>query len=164
MIDRAREINARAAIEYCVADIESLHFPQGGFGAVISSLVLHCLEDIGPLFLGIFSWLRAGGRFVFTVERPVFTAEGSQQRVLDEGGEIARFPVDNYCVEGKRETVFSGERVSKFHRTLTACFGALTSARFRVSDLVEPAPPKDMLGRPGMRDELRRPMMPILRA
>lgn len=164
MIERARGINAHAAIEYRVADIVSLRFDENSFDAVISSLVLHYLEDIGPLFRRVFSWLRAGGRFVFTVEHPVFTAEGSQQWVLDERGQIAHFPVDNYYLEGRREAVFLGERVVKHHRTLTTYFRALTGAGFAVRDLVEPAPPEDMLEQPGMRDELRRPMMLIFSA
>ncbi|MBC8559340.1 hypothetical protein H8710_04565 [Clostridiaceae bacterium NSJ-33] len=35
----------------------------------------------------------------------------------DEAGNILHFPVDRYFDEGKRETMFLGEPVTKYHRT-----------------------------------------------
>ena len=37
-------------------------------------------------------------------------------------------------------------------------------AGFTVLDLAEPQPPEDMMDLPGMRDEMRRPMMLLLKA
>ena len=48
--------------------------------------------------------------------------------------------------------------------TLTTVFGALLEAGFVIRKVVEPQPPEDMMERPGMKDELRRPMMLIVAA
>lgn len=48
---------------------------------------------------------------------PVFTAYGTQDGIMMEAGEILHFPVNNYYY-GKRKA-FSGEEVTKYHRTLT---------------------------------------------
>ena len=72
--------------------------------------------------------------------------------------------VDNYYYEGKREAVFLGEKVIKYHRTLTTYVNTLLKTGFALESLVEPAPPKNMLDLPGMEDEMRRPMMLLVRA
>lgn len=67
--------------------------------------------------------------------------------------------------EGKREAVFLGEKITKHHRTLTTYIRGLTSADFRLTALVEPEPPAEMLQSiTEMRDELRRPMMLLVSA
>ena len=66
--------------------------------------------------------------------------------------------------EGKREAVFLGEKVIKYHRTLTTYVNTLLKTGFTLESLVEPAPPENMLDLPGMEDEMRRPMMLLVRA
>ena len=73
--------------------------------------------------------------------------------------------MDNYYIEGERQAVFLGERVTKYHRTLTSYVGVLLSNGFALTGLAEPQPPEEMIDTiPGMADELRRPMMLILAA
>ena len=144
--------------------MEDLRFPDGSFDVVLSSLAFHYVEDFGPLVRNINRWLAPGGSFVFSVEHPVFTAYGSQDWYYGPDGEILHFPVDNYYMEGRREAVFLGERVVKYHRTLTTYLDALLQNGFQILRVVEPQPPEDMLDLPGMRDELRRPMMLLVKA
>ena len=108
--------------------------------------------------------LKAGGNLVFTVEHPVFTAHGTQDWYYNEKGEILHFPVDNYYYEGKRTAVFLGEKVIKYHRTLTTYLNTLLSNSFIINQIVEPQPPENMMDIPGMADEMRRPMMLIVSA
>ena len=61
--------------------------------------------------------------------------------------------------EGKREAVFLGERVIKYHRTLTTYLDTLLQLGFSLQRVVEPQPPETMLELDGMKDEMRRPMM-----
>ena len=98
------------------------------------------------------------------MEHPVFTSCGSQDWYYGEDGQILHFPVDNYYIEGRRDAVFLGEHVVKYHRTLTSYLDALLQNGFALRRVVEPAPPEDMLDLPGMRDELRRPMMLLVSA
>lgn len=164
MLERARRQHGGGAIEYRQAAMEDLAFPDGSFDVVLSSLAFHYVRDLGPLVENIARWLVKGGSFVFSVEHPVFTAYGSQDWYYGADGEILHFPVDNYYVEGARGAVFLGEHVVKYHRTLTTYLDALLQNGLSIRRVVEPQPPEDMLDLPGMRDELRRPMMLLVSA
>ena len=72
--------------------------------------------------------------------------------------------MDNYYYEGKREAVFLGEQVTKYHRTLTTYLETLLNSGFLLQHVVEPQPPENMMDLPGMRDEMRRPMMLLVSA
>lgn len=100
----------------------------------------------------------------FAVEHPVFTAYGSQVWFYSDSGEILHFPVDRYYYEGPRQAVFLGEKVTKYHKTLTTYLDGLLQAGFSIERVVEPQPPEEMRDQPGMKDEMRRPMMLIIAA
>lgn len=144
--------------------MEDLRFPADSFDVVLSSLAFHYVRDFGALVREIKGWLRTGGSFVFSVEHPVFTAYGSQDWYYGENGQILHFPVDNYYLEGARDAIFLGEHVVKYHRTLTTYLDTLLKSGFLLRRVVEPQPPESMLELPGMRDELRRPMMLLIAA
>lgn len=110
--------------------------------------------------------LSAGGRFVFSVEHPVFTAQGAQEWHCDAQGNHLHWPVDSYFSEGVRKAVFLGEEVMKYHKTLTTYVNGLLQNGFELLELVEPQPEPGLLeAYPEiMRDELRRPMMLIVSA
>lgn len=101
---------------------------------------------------------------MFSAEHPVFTAYGTQDWYYDDDGKILHFPVDNYYYEGKREAVFLGEKVIKYHRTLTTYINSLIEAGFSIQHVIEPQPPAAMMELPGMPDEMRRPMMLLVSA
>ena len=61
-------------------------------------------------------------------------------------------------------TVFLGEEVAKQHHTLTQILGGLLAFGFTLTAVEEAVPDPAMLGLPGMRDEMRRPMMLLVRA
>ena len=165
MLAVAQKEHAAPPIEYCRMAMEDADFADGSFDVALSSLAFHYVADFGALVRKTAHWLRPGGDFVFSCEHPVFTAEGSQDWCRDENGKILHFPVDNYYMEGERQAVFLGERVTKYHRTLTDYVGALLSNGFMLTGLAEPQPPQEMIDAiPGMADELRRPMMLILAA
>lgn len=159
MLQRAGQLNPAPQITYQRAAMEDLRFAAGSFDVVLSSLAFHYVEEFGPLVERIYSWLAPGGDLVFSVEHPVFTAYGTQDWYYNEKGEILHFPVDNYYYEGRREAIFLGEKVIKYHRTLTTYLDTLLRAGFELRRMVEPQPPESMMDLPGMKDEMRRPMM-----
>lgn len=164
MLETAREKNADPNIEYRRIAMEDLEFPEGTFDVVISSLAFHYVRDFTMLAENIFRWLKPDGDLVFSVEHPVFTAYGNQDWYYDENGKILHFPVDNYYYEGKREAVFLGKTVTKYHRTLTTYLDTLLQMGFRIQHIIEPQPPEDMMDLPGMKEEMRRPMMLLVSA
>ena len=164
MLNMAREKNADEKIEYKCIAMEELDISERTFDVVISSLAFHYVKDFDGLVHNISRWLKLGGSFVFSVEHPVFTAYGSQDWYYDENGNILHFPVDNYYYEGEREAVFLGEKVIKYHRTLTTYLNALLENGFEICGVTEPQPPENMMDMEGMKDEMRRPMMLLIGA
>ena len=164
MLSAAAERNGHEKIEYRRSAMEDLAFDEGTFDVVISSLAFHYVKDFETVAANISRWLVPGGRLVFSAEHPVFTSYGTQDWYYDEGGNILHFPVDHYYEEGERDAVFLGEHVTKYHRTLTTYLNTLLQNGFDLKDIIEPKPPEEMLDLPGMRDEMRRPMMLIVGA
>lgn len=165
MLERAEEANSRpGVIEYRNIAMEDLDLPGSSFDVILSSLAFHYIEDFPAMARRISSWLVPGGSFIFSAEHPVFTAAGSQDWYYGDDGSIMHFPVDRYFYEGKRDAVFLGHHVVKYHRTLTTYIRALIAAGFAIDDVSEPQPPQSMMDIPGMKDEMRRPMMMIISA
>lgn len=165
MLETARTRNPHPAIEYRQLAFEDAQFEPERFDVVLCSLMLHYLEDYGVFLDRIHDWLVPGGTLIYTVEHPVFTAQGPQDWHYGPRGEKLHFPVDRYYLEGRREAVFLGERVIKYHRTLTTYVDGLAEHGFRLLRLCEPQPTPEMVREvPGMANELRRPMMLIVKA
>ena len=122
-------------------------------------------EDLLHVFSLVNNYLDPGGIFLFSCEHPVFTAQGSQDWLYDEKGEIRCFPVDRYYYQGERDAIFLGEHVRKYHRTFTGYLKPLLKLGFTVTDFEEPMPTEEARRTiPGMEDEMRRPMMMIIKA
>lgn len=165
MLARAKELTPSERVSYVCVPIEDVQYAPESFDVIISSLTFHYLSSFEPVCRKAYHWLANGGSFVFSVEHPVFTAYGSQDWIYGEQGEIDHWPVDRYFEEGMREAVFLGERVVKYHRTLTSYLGDLIMAGFKLKAVVEPKPDDTKLKSvPGMANELRRPMMLIVSA
>lgn len=164
MLKVAEQKNTFPNITYLQASMEAVTFAPASFDSVISSLAFHYIPAFDPLVKRIAKWLVPDGQFIFSVEHPVFTAEGSQDWIYDELGEISHFPVDHYFYEGQRTAHFLDKPVTKYHRTLTSYLDTLLTNGFQITRVVEPQPPKNMWDLPGMQDEMRRPMMLIIKA
>lgn len=165
MIAKAREINASSVVEYEVASIEDYSCPECEFDVVISSLAFHYVESFADVAAKIYRMLRPGGTFVFSVEHPIFTAYGNQDWIYADDGRRMHWPVDRYFAEGKREAVFLGEKVVKYHKTLTTYINTLLQSGFCINEVVEPEPSQDALALyEEMKDELRRPIFLIVSA
>lgn len=165
MLQEAAQLNNSDVIEYYQSGIEDFDYPNESFDVVISSLALHYIENLDEIFQRIYRTLLPGGLLIFTIEHPIFTAYGSEDWFYNEDGVPLHWPVDHYFTEGYRETRFLGEKVIKYHHTLTTLLQGLIQNGFTIKDVMEPQPTEEMLQTiPGMKEELRRPMMIILSA
>jgi SAM-dependent methyltransferase len=163
MLEKAREINNMEGIEYVRKALEDVEYPAEKFDVILSSLTFHYIESFDLITEKIYKWLKPKGHFVFSVEHPVFTAEGTQDWAYGTDGEKLHWPVDRYFIEGKRNTTFLGENVVKYHRTLTSYLNALLKQGFKIKEVIEAEPSEEMLKEfSEMKEELRRPMMLLI--
>lgn len=164
MLEVAKARNADPVIQYQVCSMEEYSYPPEEFDLVISNLALHYIADLDGVYQKVYGTLKPGGTFLLNIEHPVFTAGVGQSWVTDKDGRPLYWPVDRYYYPGERETVFLGQKVLKYHHTLTQILGGLLRAGFRLEAVEEAVPPEEMMCLPGMADELRRPMMLLVKA
>jgi len=164
MLERARRENPHPNITYARCGIEEYGYPAEACDLVVSNLALHYVEDLEGVYRNVWRTLAPGGVFLFNIEHPVFTAGIREDWVYDGAGAPLYWPVDNYYYPGPRETVFLGETVQKQHHTLTQILNPLPRLGFRLEAVEEAMPPEDLRALPGMADEMRRPMMLLVRA
>lgn len=165
MLERARATTNDPEIEYRRSAIEEIDFPVEAFDLVLSSLALHYVERFDIVCQRVHHCLAADGSFVFSVEHPMFTALAAQQWYLGPEGERLHWPVDDYQKEGPRQTQWLADDVVKYHRTVATYVNTLIDSGFRISKLLEPEPPPEMLAeQPDWKDERRRPMFLLIAA
>lgn len=164
MLQEARDKTDSPRIEYVQMPIEAVDYRENSFDVVISSLAFHYIAPFEDICRKVNRCLVRGGDFVFSVEHPVFTAQGDQQWYRDASGHRLHWPVDRYFAEGARKAIFLGEEMTKYHRTLTTYVNSLIQQGFEIVKLVEPQPADFLMDQPGMKDELRRPMMLLIAA
>ena len=164
MIGEAGKRNADGRITYRVCALEDYEYPEETFDLVVSNLVLHYAEDLNGIYRKVYRTLKKGGDFLMNIEHPVFTGSVMEEWIRDEEGNALYWPVDDYFYPGRRETVFLGKKVVKQHHTLTQILGGLLKCGFTLTAVEEAYPDPAMLDLPGMKDEMRRPMMLFVKA
>jgi SAM-dependent methyltransferase len=164
MLARARDTTTDAAISYLKADMASAELPQGAFDLAYSSLALHYVEDLGGLLAKAHRALAPGGRLVFSVEHPIFTAP--RQPAWSAGADGRKtWPVDSYLCEGPRRTDWLAKDVIKQHRTLATYLNLLLQLGFALSHIEEWGPTDEQIAaRPTLADERQRPMFLLVSA
>jgi SAM-dependent methyltransferase len=157
MLGRARAMTTDRAISYLQADLERLCLEPAAFDLAYSSLALHYVTDLAGLFAKVCEALMPGGRLVFSVEHPIFTAPTRPSwAIAADGGKT--WPVDAYLVEGPRTTDWLKEGVVKQHRTLGTYLKLLIRSGFAIADIEEWGPSDAQIAaRPSLADERRRP-------
>jgi len=164
MINEAKSRNAAENITYRVCSLEEYEYPKDVYDFVISNLALHYIADLDSIFEKVFQTLKPDGIFLFNIEHPVFTAGINEDWLYDQNGTPSAWPIDNYFYPGERKTLFLGQCVTKQHHTLTQILMGIIHAGFSLEHIEEARPPEEMMNLAGMKDEMRRPMMLLVRA
>lgn len=158
MLERARSTTQDAAITYQRADGESLMLPEAAFDLIYSSLVLHYIVEIERLLVMLHRALRPGGRFIFSMEHPIYTAPSSPRWMIDAAGHRT-WPLDNYSLEGPRVTDWLVKGVVKQHRTIGTMLTLLLRHGFTLTHVEEWCPTDQQIeDRPELTAERERPM------
>jgi len=166
MLALARAEWAHSRVTYCREALETVAFPPARFDLVVSSLVLHYVDDYPGLVRRIAEWLTPGGVFVYSTEHPIYTARlPGDGWVLDDAGRRTRWALDRYSDEGAREESWFVPGVRKIHRTLATLINGLVDVGLVVERILEPIPSEQWLrDHPLAVDERRRPIFLLVRA
>ena len=164
MIEEAKKRNTDPLIQYRICGIEEYEYPENTWDCVVSNLALHYIEHLDSVFQNVHKTLKRDGIFLFNIEHPCFTAGVNQDWIYSNEGKPLYWPIDNYFIPGERITRFLGCDVTKQHHTLTQILMGLLNHGFGLQAIVEAQPSKDMINFPGMEDELKRPMMLLVKA
>lgn len=164
MIAKAKLENSDERITYKVMGLEEYEYPADTYDFVISNLVLHYIEDLDEIYEKVYRTLKRGGVFLFNIEHPVFTAGINEDWIYASDGTLKAWPVDDYFYPGERTTNFLGHSVPKQHHTLTQILMGVLNAGFTLKNVEEAQPPAWMKNLPEMENEMRRPMMLLVKA
>lgn len=164
MIGEAKKRNSDSRITYKICGIEDYEYPENCWDCVLSNLALHYIADLDHVFANVYRTLKPGGIFLFNIEHPSFTSGVGQDWIYSEDGRPKYWPIDNYFMPGERKTHFLGCEVIKQHHTLTQILMGILNSGFALEAVEEAEPPEEMMDIPGMADEMRRPMMLLVRA
>ena len=157
MLARARGEADDPAITYRNADMEKLDLPANSFNLVYSSLALHYVGNLNGLMLQVDRSLVRGGRLVFSVEHPIFTAPSDPNWSPNAAGRNI-WPVDGYLDEGPRSTNWLAQGVIKQHRTLATYINMLVGLGFSILYIEEWGPTEEQIAaQPNWADEQQRP-------
>jgi ubiquinone/menaquinone biosynthesis C-methylase UbiE len=179
MLDTARKMTAeedakegggspRGTIAYQQADLESLKLPDEAaqsYDLVFSSLALHYLEHLPELMTEVHRVLKPGGKFVFNVEHPIYTAPSKPSIVIEPETDRWYWPLDDYQVEGLRTTNWLAEGVRKQHRTMATYINLLLRQGFELTHLDEWCPTQaDLERKPKWKSNIVRPTFLLVAA
>jgi SAM-dependent methyltransferase len=157
MLARARADTDDPVITYTQADLEHLDVSPASFDLVFSSLALHYIERLEALLSTVHRALVPGGRLVFSVEHPIYTAPADPKWSVDAEGRRT-WPVDRYLEEGPRSTDWLTKGVIKQHRTVATYLTLLLRRGFAILHVEEWGPTDTQIaGRPSLADERQRP-------
>lgn len=157
MLERARSMTWDDGIAYARADLEGFAPPRTAFDLIYSSLALHYVENLGGLMAKVRNALVPGGRLVFSVEHPIFTAPTRQDWIEDEDGRRT-WQLDAYGVEGPRRTNWLADGVIKQHRKLATYINMLVDLGLAIVHVEEWGPSDaDLEEHPDWKDERERP-------
>jgi len=164
MLERARTSTEGGGIVYDRADLDRVELAPASFDLVYSSLALHYLEDLDRLLAQVHRALVGGGRLVFSVEHPIYTAPSDPKWSTDAAGRKT-WPVDGYLVEGPRSTDWLAKGVIKQHRTLATYLTLLLRTGFTIAHVEEWGPTDAQItARPALAEERQRPAFLLVSA
>lgn len=162
MLNEAQSRILFSNVEWICSALEDFDFGKNKFDLVISSMTLHYIENLDTLFQKIYSGLKPGGQFLFSMEHPICTAALQPWKELDAK---KYWLVNRYSEEDLRKQDWFVKDVEKYHHQLSTIVNALLKAGFLLKNMEEPSPGKELLQlRPDFEQHIHRPPIVIMNA
>ena len=158
MLAEAAKTCAGLPVTLARADLDTDDLGTAEFDLVFSSLAVHYIADFDAFLARVRKAVKNDGRFVFSMEHPVFAARANPEFVQDaEGRQVAA--VAEYLHEGERRTNWIAEGVIKHHRLISTTIMALKRAGFALDAIDEwAATDTDIAAHPEWEKERYEPM------
>lgn len=164
MLARAKSETSGETVTYVRADLGQLDLPAASFDLAYSGLALHYVENLAPLLATVHRSLVPEGRFVFSIEHPIYMATRRPDWLMDDDGQKS-WPVDSYQIEGPRRTNWFADGVIKQHRTVGTTLNLLIGQGFAIRHVEEWGPTDEQVAaRPELADERERPKFLLVAA
>ena len=164
MLESAAWRTRSAAVTYRLCGIEDYEYPENTWDCVISNLALHYIADLDTIFRKIYKTLKPGGTLLFNIEHPSFTAGVDQDWIYSEDGKNTLLADRSVFHAGRAGHKFPRLHRKKQHHTLQQILMGVLNSGFTLKAVEEAVPPEGLMDVPGMEDELRRPMMLLVKA
>ncbi|PCJ19474.1 MAG: hypothetical protein COB02_06935 [Candidatus Cloacimonadota bacterium] len=119
------------------SDAESMPYKTETFDLVLSSLLLHYFQDLGPIFKEVARVLKPDGSFVFSFHHPF-------DEILSHAP-ADKFPVilRNYHDEKSYEWGMLNVSFTSFHHKIETIIKVINENGFFLDELLEPRPSKE---------------------
>ena len=139
MLSYARKYNSAGNITYQQMALEDIGGLNQQFDLVTSSLVFDYAEDFDELMKNIYSLMKDGSQFVFSMSHPMSTAYDGQypRYTRSESGERLYANINNYFVEGQRKITWVVNNYELYHRTFSSILNSLIGAGFLIEECQE---------------------------
>jgi SAM-dependent methyltransferase len=150
--------------------LETIQLPKEAYEVVYSSLALHYIPDLARLIKEIRRTLVPGGRFVFSVEHPIFTApiqarSPGRWQPDSANTDKSSWLLNSYADEGERITDWLADGVRKYHRKVDSYITTLVENGFAITGLKEYLPTLEYLKEhPEWHKERERPLFLLISA
>ncbi|MDQ0233251.1 class I SAM-dependent methyltransferase [Metabacillus malikii] len=166
MIEQAKHENKHDKIDYICTPIEDYEVKNQKFDLIVSSLMIHYVEDYTELIEKVESLLNKNGEFIFSTEHPIVTSRKEMNNWMkDEGGNKLHWKLDHYQEEGKREQHWYVDGVVKYHRTISTLINTVIQSGLVLEKLIEPQSiPSGLEKMPKLMNEKRRPSFIVIKA
>lgn len=138
LIALARTMNP--GVEFFVADIKKTPFADETFDLVVSGLVMHYEQDLGPAFAEVARVLKAGGQFVFTMHHPIDEVTDVPSDGSPDGAKIKPY----FHNEPYKWTMLEGMELVSYHHTFECVSEHLSANHFVIERIREARAAEDL--------------------
>lgn len=164
MLAQAQKRCADLPVTLKRAGLESADFGEGQYDLAFSSLAVHYLADFESFCARVRKALTPAGKFIFSMEHPVFAARANPHLLNDAAGKPVG-AVNDYLREGERVTDWITAGIIKHHRLISTTIRALLKAGFVLDDIEEwSATDADIAAHPEWEPERYQPMFLLFAA
>lgn len=138
-------------VEFIIMSANKIKFENSCFDFVFSSLVMHYIDDLNNVFSQVSQILKPGGKFIFSMFHPLHSASEPSETGFTKSrllGYKRNLDYSNYEYYGdylterviKNKKLFNKINVNIYHKPLTSIINALSLAKFKIDDIIEPRP------------------------